>query len=443
MSHAISRAGDQQREPTSVYWLMRARLEKMGHTITEKILASHSGESHVAPGDIVMANLDLVVDLDIVFGITGGHQTPKQVFDPDKIAVVADHTVPAPSIPAANAMRRMREFVDKFGIKKFYAEGRHGIAHVILGEDGLALPGMVIACDDSHSCSSGALNCLARGLGLADMMYALCKGQTWYMVGPTVKIILEGTLKERVFPRDILHHIAHVHGAFPGRNLEWDGETVAAMPMQGRFTLATLSAELSAEFSLFRHDAVLESFLQGRASAAYEPVDPDADAQYERTIRIDVSTLDPLVILPHKVAHNAKPAHALQDTKIDQAFIGSCANGRIEDFAIAAEIMRGRQVAPGVRMIVTPGSQKVFQEAIARGYVETLMQAGAVVTNSTCGACYGGHMGVLGDGEVCITASTRNFQGRMGSPKADIYLGSPATVAASAVRGVITDPREV
>ena len=196
-------------------------------------------------------------------------------------------------------------------------------------------------------------------------------------------------------------------------------------------------------FSLFRHDAVLESFLQGRASAAYEPVDPDADAQYERTIRIDVSTLDPLVVLPHKVAHNAKPAHALQDTKIDQAFIGSCANGRIEDFAIAAEIMRGRQVAPGVRMIVTPGSQKVFQEAIARGYVETLMQAGAVVTNSTCGACYGGHMGVLGDGEVCITASTRNFQGRMGSPKADIYLGSPATVAASAVRGVITDPREV
>ena len=337
-------------------------------------------------------------------------------------------------------MRRMREFVDKFESRNSMRK-RATASRMILGEDGLALPGMIIACDDSHSCSSGALNCLARGLGLADMMYALCKGQTWYMVGPTVKIILEGTLKERVFPRDILHHIAHVHGAFPGRNLEWDGETVAAMPMQGRFTLATLSAELSAEFSLFRHDAVLESFLQGRASATYE-LPTLTPMQYERTIRIDVST-STLVVLPYKVAHNAKPAHALQDTKIDQAFIGSCANGRIEDFAIAAEIMRGRQVAPGVRMIVTPGSQKVFQEAIARGYVETLMQAGAVVTNSTCGACYGGHMGVLGDGEVCITASTRNFQGRMGSPKADIYLGSPATVAASAVRGVITDPREV
>lgn len=415
----------------------------MGQTITEKILSAHSGQAVVAPGDIVMADLDLVVDLDIVFGITGGHQTPVRVFDPDKIAVVADHTVPAPSIAAANAMHRMRQFVEKFGIKKFYAEGRHGIAHVVLAEDGLALPGMIIACDDSHSCSSGAMNCLARGLGLADMMYALCKGQAWYMVGPTVKLILEGELGERVYPRDILHHIAHVHGAFPGRNLEWDGGAVASMPMQGRFTLSTLSAELSAEFSLFRHDDVLASYLDGRASAGYEPVDPDPDANYEQTIRIDVGALEPLVVLPHKVAHNARPAHALERTRIDQAFIGSCANGRIEDFAVAAEILDGRQVADGVRMIVTPGSQSVFKEAIALGYVATLMEAGVVVTNSTCGACYGGHMGVLGDGEVCITASTRNFQGRMGSPKADIYLGSPATVAASAVTGFITDPREV
>ncbi|MEL0110733.1 MAG: aconitase/3-isopropylmalate dehydratase large subunit family protein [Rickettsiales bacterium] len=415
----------------------------MGHTITEKILAAHSGQTNVRPGDIVMADLDLVVDLDIVFGITGGHQTPTRVFDPDKIVVVADHTVPAPSIAAANAMRRMRQFVEKFGIEKFYAEGRHGIAHVVLGEDGLALPGMTLACDDSHSCSSGALNCLARGLGLADMMYALCKGQAWYMVGPTVKLILDGALGERVYARDILHHIAHVHGAFPGRNLEWDGDTVAAMPMQGRFTLATLSAELSAEFSLFRHDDVLASYLDGRASQPYEPVDPDADADYEETIRIDVSALEPLVVMPHKVAHNAKPAAALAGTKIDQAFIGSCANGRIEDFAIAAEILAGRQVADGVRMIVTPGSQSVLKEAMAKGYVATLMDAGAVVTNATCGACYGGHMGVLGDGEVCITASTRNFQGRMGSAEAEIYLGSPATVAASAIRGTITDPREI
>ena len=415
----------------------------MGHTITEKILSAHSGKKEIAPGDIIMANLDLVVDLDIVFGITGGHQTPKRVFDPDKIAVVADHTVPAPSIAAANAMRRMRQFVQKFGIEKFFAEGRHGIAHVVLGEEGLALPGMTVACDDSHSCSSGALNCLARGLGLADMMYALCKGQAWYMVGSTVKLILDGNLNERVYARDILHHIANIYGAFPGQNLEWDGEAVAAMPMQGRFTLATLSAELSAEFSLFRHDDILREYLNSRASKDYEPVDPDPDAVYEDIICIDVSKIEPLVVLPHKVAHNATVANSLAETRIDQAFIGSCANGRIEDFKVAAEIMSGRQVAPGVRMIVTPGSQKVLQEALAKGYVETLMNAGAVVTNSTCGACYGGHMGVLGDGEVCITASTRNFQGRMGSPEAEIYLGSPATVAASAVRGFITDPRDV
>ena len=204
----------------------------MGNTIAEKILSAHAAGQPVKPGDIVMADLDLVVDLDIVFGITGGHQSPATVFDPDKIAVVADHTVPAPSIAAANAMARMRRFVERFGIEKFYAEGRHGIAHVILAEDGLALPGMTMACDDSHSCSSGALNCLARGLGLADMMYALCKGQAWYMVGPTVKFILDSSLRERVYPRDILHHIANRHGAFPGRNLEWDGEAVAAMPMQ-------------------------------------------------------------------------------------------------------------------------------------------------------------------------------------------------------------------
>lgn len=414
----------------------------MGHTITEKILARHSEQKSVQPGDIVMADLDLVVDLDIVFGITGGHQTPTQVFDPDKIAVVADHTVPAPSIAAANAMVRMRQFVEKFGIKKYFPEGSHGIAHVVLGEQGLALPGTTLACDDSHSCSSGALNCLARGLGLADMMYALCKGQAWYLVGPTVKIVLEGELRERVYPRDILHHIAHVHGSFPGRNLEWDGDAVAAMPMQGRFTLATLSAELSCDFSLFKYDDVTAAYLDGRASKDFEPVDPDPDAQYEQEIRIDVSDIEPLVVLPDKIAHNAKSANDLIGTKIDQAFIGSCANGRIEDFAIAAEIMQGKHVATGVRMIITPGSQAVLKEAVAKGYVETLMEAGAVVTNSTCGACYGGHMGVLGDGEVCITASTRNFKGRMGSPEAKIYLGSPATVAASAIAGTITDPRE-
>ena len=213
--------------------------------------------------------------------------------------------------------------------------------------------------------------------------------------------------------------------------------------MPGRFTLATMSAELSADFSLFKYDAVTEAYLAESAKKPFTPVDPDPDAAYEAVHRIDVSELEPLVVRPNKVARNAAPAREFSGVAIDQAFIGSCANGRIEDIAVAAEILEGRQIAPGVRMIVTPGSQNVLRQAIQRGYVDTLMAAGVVVTNSTCGACYGGHMGVLADGEVCITASTRNFQGRMGSAEAEIYLGSPATVAASALRGEITDPREV
>jgi len=415
----------------------------MGMTIAEKILASHSRRPEVHPGDVVVVDIDVIVDLDIAFGITGGHPMPTRVCDPEKIVLVADHTVPAPSIDAANALKRMREFAAKFAIRRFLKEGQHGISHVVIAEQGLALPGKTLACDDSHSCSSGALNCLARGVGLADMMYIICKGQTWFMVGPTVKFRVDGRLPERVYPRDIVHYIAGVHGAFPGTNLEWAGDAISEMPMQGRFTLATMSAELSADFSLFLCDEITHAYLEGRAQFPYEPVFPDPDARYQAVHEIDLSRLEPLVVLPNKVARNVKPVRELAHTTIDQAFVGSCANGRLEDFAIVAEIVKGRQVAPHVRFIVTPGSQGVLRDAMKAGYVEILMDAGAVVTNSTCGACYGGHMGVLGDGEVCITASTRNFQGRMGSPKALIYMASPATVAASAVRGAITDPREL
>jgi 3-isopropylmalate/(R)-2-methylmalate dehydratase large subunit len=213
--------------------------------------------------------------------------------------------------------------------------------------------------------------------------------------------------------------------------------------MDGRLTMATISAELSAEFSLFPYDSVLEEFLEGRAKWPYEPVHPDDDAEYDAVIDIDLSTLEPQVVLPNKVAWNSKPVSEVKGQKIDQAFIGSCANGRLSDFAVAAEIVKGKKVARGSRFLVTPGSQSILKQAIRAGYVETLMDAGAVVTNSTCGACFGGHMGVLADGEVCITASTRNFKGRMGSADAEVFMGSPATVAASAIAGVITDPRDL
>ena len=411
----------------------------MGMNAIEKILSRHSEGQTVRPGDVVMVEVDLTVHFDSM--------SPDilRINDPDKIFLVHDHVVPAPTVLAANHAKQMRDFVERFDIKNYFPIGKHGISHVLVAQEGYALPGQILVNADSHTCSSGALNCLARGMGPSEMLYIVCKGQTWYLVGPTTKVVLEGELPERVFPRDVIHYIPGHYGDFAGRNLEWYGDGLATIGMDGRLTMATISAELSAEFSLFPYDQVLADYLEGRAQRPFEPAYPDDDAEYDQEITVDLSSLEPQVVLPGKVAWNSKDVGEVAGDriKVDQAFIGSCANGRLSDFAIAAEIVQGKQVAPGTRMIVTPGSQDILKQAIKLGYVETLMDAGAVVTNSTCGACFGGHMGLLGDGEVCITASTRNFQGRMGSPKASIYMGSPATVAASAVTGVISDPRDL
>jgi len=411
----------------------------MGMNAIEKILANHSEQKQVSPGDVVMVKVDVTVQFD------HGRPDVLRIANPDKLVLVHDHVVPAPTVQAANNAKRMREFVERFGIKNYFPVGKHGISHVLVAAEGYALPGQILVNADSHTCSSGAMNCLARGMGPSEMLYILCKGETWYLVGATTKIVLEGQLPERVYPRDVIHYIPGQHGDFAGRNLEWHGDGLEHIDVDGRLTMATISAELSAEFSLFPYDDVLAGYLDGRAKWPFEPARPDADAEYEQVITIDLSKLEPQVVLPGKVAWNSKPARAVarDAVKVDQAFIGSCANGRLSDFAIAAEILDGRQIAPGTRLIVTPGSQDILKEAIKLGYVSTLMDAGAVVTNSTCGACFGGHMGLLADGEVCITASTRNFQGRMGSPTASVFMGSPATVAASAVTGLITDPRDL
>jgi 3-isopropylmalate/(R)-2-methylmalate dehydratase large subunit len=405
----------------------------------EKILAAHSEQEVVRPGEVVMVDVDVTVQFD------HARADVLRIANPDKLVLLHDHVVPAPTVQAANNAKRMREFVERFGIEHYFPVGQHGISHVLVAAEGYALPGQILVNADSHTCSSGAMNCLARGMGPSEMLYILCKGQTWYLVGPTTKVVLEGQLPERVYARDVIHHLPGQYGDFAGANLEWHGDGLAGIDIDGRLTMATISAELSAEFSLFPYDDVLAEHLEGRAKWPFEPAHPDADAEYERVITIDLSSLEPQVVLPGKVAWNTKGAREVADDKIkvDQAFIGSCANGRLSDFAVAAEILDGRQIAPGTRMIVTPGSQEILKQAIRAGYVETLMDAGAVVTSSTCGACFGGHMGLLADDEVCITASTRNFQGRMGSPSASIYMGSPATVAASAATGVITDPRDL
>jgi 3-isopropylmalate/(R)-2-methylmalate dehydratase large subunit len=409
----------------------------MGMNSVEKIIAGHSDQAEVKPGDVVVVDVDVAVFFDSM------RRDVEKVFDVDKLVLLHDHQVPSPTTNAANMAKQMRAFVEKFKVKNYFPVGQHGISHVLVAQEGFALPGKILANPDSHTCSSGALNCLARGLGPSEMTHILCKGKTWFLVGPTTKINLEGRLPERVYPRDIIHYIPGQYGDFAGRNLEWYGDGLGGIGMDGRLTMATISAELSAEFSLFPYDRVLEEYLEGRAKWPYEPAHPDPDAVYDTVIDVDLASLEPQVVKPGRVAWNSANVTEVAGQKVDQAFIGSCANGRLSDFAVAAEMVKGRTVAPGVRFIVTPGSQAILKEAIKAGYVETLMDAGAVVTSSTCGACFGGHMGLLADGEVCITASTRNFKGRMGSPNADIFMGSPATVAASAVQGVITDPRDL
>lgn len=414
----------------------------MGMTMAEKILARHSDQQEVKAGDLVSVKVDWAVDLDMSYSNAGGLLKPLKLFDPERVVVVADHLVPAPSVDVANGLNVMRKYVKEMGIKWLFDVGNQGISHQIVAENGFALPGQILACGDSHTVAAGAFNCAARGMG-SEMLYIMAKGQTWFICGPTVRFVLTGELHERIQPRDVLHHIADAYGDFANTNLEFVGEGAHTIPVPGRQTISTMCAEVSAEFALWEADDVLLTYLEGRAKAPFEPAFADPDARFAAVYEIDLSQIEPKVALPGAVPGNVKPARELRDVQVTQCFIGSCANGRLEDFAVAAEILKGRQVHPDVRMLVTPSSQAQLLEATKRGYVQTLLEAGAVVTASTCGACFGGHMGVLGDEDVCITASTRNFKGRMGSPHAQIYLGSPATVAASALTGRITDPREV
>ncbi|MFC0434031.1 aconitase/3-isopropylmalate dehydratase large subunit family protein [Kutzneria buriramensis] len=412
----------------------------MGMTMIEKILARSAGLDEVRAGQTVVSEVDMTVLIDLQFA-TGWVQ-PLRIADPAKVAVIMDHAVPAPTLHDAEAGPRARKFARDYGIDRFYDVGRHGICHQVIAENGLARPGEVLACTDSHTCAGGAYNTAARGLGPAEVYSILCTGRTWFTVAPTIRYELVATLPDFVSGKDIFLHIAGKHGDATNRNLEFGGPGLASVPMHDRRTIATQCAEISADFATFGVDEVCRGFLDAHTDRPYTPADADEDARYEDIREIDLSTLEPYVARPGTVSHNAIPVSQLEHRTVDQCFIGSCANGQLEDLRIAADILRGREVAPGVRLLVTPASQKVYRDAVRLGYVEALADAGAVVTNSTCGACFGYHMGVVAAGEVCLTASTRNFKGRMGSPDAEIYMASPATVAASAIAGHVVDPRK-
>jgi len=414
----------------------------MGNPILNKILARAGNKPSVAAGELVVVNVDTVVLYDSNF-FPVYWRDPLKIADPDRVAVIFDHRVPAPDRGCAQAHITGREFAKRFGIRRMHDIGYdQGIAHTVVADKGYAVPGGVLVCSDSHTGGGGAFNCAARGVGGPDIIYSAITGQTWFAVCQTIRYDLTGKLKPGVTAKDLFLHLAQTYGDHSNYNVEFGGEGLGGLSIDARRTLATMGTELNAEFSIFEPDDLLVDYIRARNPVAFEPQYPDADATYAERRTIDLDKVETLVALPDAMIGNTVPVGQAVGERIDQAFIGSCANGNLEDIAVAARVVAGRRVAPGVRFLITPGSQAIYRQALKAGYIETLLDAGAVVTPATCGACGGGHMGVLGANETCITASTRNFKGRMGDPSARIFMGSPATVAASAIAGVIADPAD-
>ncbi|HEY4330942.1 MAG TPA: aconitase/3-isopropylmalate dehydratase large subunit family protein [Ilumatobacteraceae bacterium] len=414
-------------------------------TTIEKILAAASGRDTVAAGDVVVVDIDRVVLIDMQFRAFNGWRRPLKIADPDRLSIIFDHATPAPSIDDANAHREARIFAREFGITDMHDVSGSGICHQVIAEDGLARPGQLLVCADSHTCAGGAFNCAARGMGPAEVLQAMCTGQTWMTVPETFRVDLTGTLSKWVSGKDVFLQIAGTAGSKPeNRAIEFGGPGVATLPFSERRVMATQSVELLSEFSLFPLDDVAAAVLAATPrGAAAGGVWSDDDARFADRMAIDLATVEPHVGLPGRVVDHTVPVSAAGDVRVDQCFIGSCANGKLEDLTIAAEVLAGQHIAAGVRLVVTPASSKVYLAAVRSGVIETLLTAGAVVTSPACGACFGYDLGVLGDGEVCVTSSTRNFTGRMGSPTASVYMASPAVVAASAIAGRLVDPREV
>jgi 3-isopropylmalate/(R)-2-methylmalate dehydratase large subunit len=413
----------------------------MGMTIAEKILAAHADRSHVKPGEYIWCKVDA----------TSGHMLSEleklgvdEVWDPDRVYVVEDHQAPPPTIEVANQVKELRRLVKKYKIRNFFEFGRHGILHQVFPENGLVAPGELVAMGDSHSTSGGVFNACVTNAAI-DALYILAFGELWFRVPESVKVVLNGKLPEWCVGKDVILKIAGELGTDFGlyKSIEYTGPVARQMTIAQRWTIANMGVEVGAKFAIFEYDEKTEEWLRGRVNRPYTPVFPDSDARYDAIYEFDLSDLEPMVAFPHDPG-NVHPISEAKNLhiKIDQAFLGSCTNARQEDLEIAARIMRGRKVHPDVRMLVSPASQEVYRDALKAGWLEILSDAGCVVEHSTCGPCYGGHLGVLGDGEVCISSSNRNFQGRMGSPLSQVYLASPAVVAASAIAGEIADPRE-
>jgi 3-isopropylmalate/(R)-2-methylmalate dehydratase large subunit len=415
-------------------------------TLVEKILAEHSDNKEVSPGEFINVRVDLVMANDITAPIAireFRRLGVDRVFDPDKVVMVPDHFVPNKDIASAEQAKLMREFAYEQGII-YFEVGEMGIEHVLLPEQGLVLPGEVVIGADSHTCTYGALGAFATGMGSTDIAVAMATGDIWMKVPPTIRLIYHGNLGEWVGGKDlILYTIGQigVDGALYSA-VEFAGEAIEALSMDGRFTMANMAIEAGAKAGIFGVDNKTQLYVKSRADRPYLVYEPDSDAEYSNVIEYDVSNMEPQVALPHSPA-NVRPVSQVGNIEIDQAVIGSCTNGRIEDLRVAAQILKGRKIHRGVRCIIIPGSQQVYLDALVEGMLGVFIRAGAVVSTPTCGPCLGGHMGVLADGEKCVSTTNRNFVGRMGSTKAEVYLANPAVAAASAIMGRIASPEEI
>ncbi len=415
-------------------------------TLIEKILAAHTDKRKVSPGEFVNVRVDVILANDSTAPISIREFRRlglSKVFEPDKIVMVADHYVPNKDINSAEQAKVMRDFCREQGILH-YDVGQMGIEHVLLPEQGLVVPGDVIIGADSHTCTYGAVGAFATGMGSTDIAAAMATGDIWMKVPPTIKLVYHGELGEWVGGKDlILYTIGQigVDGALYAA-LEFTGEAINTLPMDGRFTMSNMAIEAGGKAGIFHVDEKTLDYVKDRARRPCTVYEPDDDAEYIRTIEYDVSSLEPQVALPH-LPSNARPVSELGDIEIDQAVIGSCTNGRISDLRTAASVLEGRKVHARIRCIVIPGTQQVYLDALKEGLIETFIRAGAVVSTPTCGPCLGGYMGILAEGERCVSTTNRNFVGRMGSPKSEVYLAGPAVAAASAIAGRISNPKEI
>jgi len=415
-------------------------------TLAEKILAAHSGLDRVSPGEFINVRVDLVLSNDITAPLSikeFQRLGVNRVYDPKRVVMVPDHFCPNKDILSAEQAKMMREFARQYDLL-YFEVGRMGIEHVLLPEQGLVLPGEVVVGADSHTCTYGALGALATGMGSTDIAVAMATGEIWMKVPPTIKFVYHGKLGKWVGGKDlILYTIGDigVDGALYSV-MEFTGEAIDALSMDGRFTMANMAIEAGAKAGIFRVDGKTRRYVKGRASRSYTAYELDDDAEYARVIEYDVSKIEPQIALPH-LPSNVKPVSQVVDVKIDQVVIGSCTNGRLDDLRLAASILKGRQVSTEVRCIIIPGTQQVYLDALHEGLIEAFIKAGAVVSTPTCGPCLGGYMGVLAAGERCVSTTNRNFIGRMGSPQSEVYLANPAVAVASAVVGKIASPVEI